>query len=131
MIVSWLIFIAVAVIMYAGFVKLAARLLRYNVSWKYTFFFAGIMMVAVIVDHVLVVSEPVATRIGHAVVLLLGLVIFGGWFFRERGTSRSGTILGWSGGVRLIALAFSMIIVVGSAIVISAQMFLSNSSSAR
>jgi hypothetical protein len=131
MIFSWLIFIAVALIMYAGFVKLAARLLRYNVSWKYTFFFAGIMMVVVIVDHVLVVSEPVATRIGHAVVLLLGLVIFGGWFFRERGTSRSGTILGWSGGVRLIALAFSMIIVVGSAIVISAQMFLSNSSSAR
>ena len=78
-------------------------------------------MVAVIVDHVLVVSEPMA--IAHGVVLLLGLVILGGWFFRERGTNRSGTVLGWPGGLRLIALMFAMMIVVVFAIVISAQVF--------
>jgi hypothetical protein len=98
MIVSWLLFIAVGLIIYAGFLKLAARLLRYSVSWKSSFLFAGIMLVAVIVDHVLVFREPVATRIGHGVMLAVGLVILGSWFFSGRGTNRQGAVLGWSGG---------------------------------
>ena len=54
MIIPWLIFMAVGLITYAGFLKLAARLLRYSVSWKSSFLFAGIMLVLVIFDHVLV-----------------------------------------------------------------------------
>ena len=83
MIVPWLIFIAVGLITYAGFLKLAACVLRYSVSWKFSFLFAGIMLVAVIFDHVLVFSQPVAIRIGHGVMLLLGLLILGSWFFRR------------------------------------------------
>jgi hypothetical protein len=126
MIVPWLIFIAVGLIIYAGFLKLAARLLRYNVSWKFSFLFAGIMLVAVIIDHVLVFSQPVTIRIGHGVMLLLGLVVLGGWFFSKRGTNRHGAVLGWSGGIRLVALAFAMMIVVVFAIVTPVQVFLSN-----
>jgi len=126
MIIPWLIFMAVGLITYAGFLKLAACLLRYSVSWKFSFLFAGIMLVAVIIDHVLVFSQPVAMRIGHGVMLLLGLVILGGWFFSRRGTNRRGTVLGWSGGIRLMALAFAMMIVVAFAIVIPVQVFLSN-----
>ena len=106
MIIPWLIFMAVGLITYAGFLKLAACLLRYSVSWKFSFLFAGIMLVAVIFEHVLVFSEPLATRIGQGVLLLLGLVILGGWFFSGRGTNRHGAVLGWSGGIRLMALAF-------------------------
>ena len=84
------------------------------------------MMVAVVFHHVLVFSEPVATRIGHGVMLLLALVILGGWFFRGRGTNRRGTVLGWSGGIRLMALAFAMMMFVAFAIAIPAQVFLSN-----
>ena len=76
-----------------GFLKLAARLLRYSVSWKSSFLFAGIMLVLVIFDHVLAVSGPMAIRIGHGVALLLGLVILGGWFFRRRGTNCRGAVL--------------------------------------
>ena len=126
MIVPWLIFITVGLITYAGFLKLAARLLRYSVSWKSSFLFAGIMLVLVIFDHVLVFSQPVAIRIGHGVVLLLVLIILGGWFFSGRGTNRRGAVLGWSGGIRLMALAFAMMIVVAFAIVIPVQVFLSN-----
>src|SRR5215475_7597657 len=105
MIVPWLIFIVVALMIYSGFLKLAARLLRYSVSWKVSFLFASIMLAAVIVDHLLVVSEPMAIRIGHGVVLLLGLVVLGGWFFSGRGMNRQGAVLGWwSGGLRLMAL---------------------------
>jgi hypothetical protein len=125
-IVPWLIFIAVALITYSGFLKFAARLLRYCVSWKSSFLFAGIMVVLVICDHVLVFKEPVAIRIGHGVVLLLGLIILGGWFLKGCGTNRRGAVLGWSGGIRLIALAFAMMIVVAFAIVIPARVFLSN-----
>ena len=130
MIVPWLIFIAVSLITYAGFLKLAARLLRYSISWKSSFFFAGIMLSAVIFDHVLASSEPVAIRIGHGVVLALGLVILGSWFFSGRGTNRRGMVLGWSGAIRLMALAFAMMIVVAFAIVITVQVFLSNHLSA-
>ena len=48
MVVPLVILIAVGLISYAGFLKLAARLLRYSVSWKSSFAFAGIMMVAVV-----------------------------------------------------------------------------------
>ena len=126
MIISWLIFMAVGLITYAGFLKLAACLLRYSVSWKFSFLFAGIMLVAVIFDHVLVFSQPVAIRIGHGVMLLLGLLILGSWFFSGRGTSHRGAVLGWSGGIRLMALASAMMIVAAFAIVIPIQIFLSN-----
>jgi hypothetical protein len=66
MIVPWLIFIAVGLISYAGFLKIAARLLRYSVSWRSSFFFAVIMLVFVILDHVLALGQPVAIRIGQS-----------------------------------------------------------------
>src|SRR5215471_290525 len=125
MIVPWLSFIAVGLITYAGFVKLAARLLRYKVSWKSSFLFAAVVLALVILDHVLAFEQPVAIRIVHAVLLLLVLVILGSWFFSVRGMNRSGLLLGWGGGVRLTALAFALMIVVGSAIVLPSQVFLS------
>ena len=66
MIVPWLTFIAVGLVSYAGFLKLAARLLRYSVSWKASFLFAVIMLVLVIFEHLLVFSGPVAIRIDTA-----------------------------------------------------------------
>jgi hypothetical protein len=125
MIVPWLIFIAVGLITYAGFVKIAAGLLRYKVSWKSSFLFAVVVLVLVIFDHVLAFDQPVAIRIVHVAVLLLVLVILGSWFFSARGMNRSGTLLGWGGGVRLVALAFALVVVVALAIVLPAQVFLS------
>jgi hypothetical protein len=125
MIVPWLTFIAVGLITYAGFVKLAARLLRYKVSWKSNFLFAVIVIVLVIFDHVFAFNQPVAIRIVHVVGLLLVLVTLGSWFFSARGMNRSGTLPGWGGGIRLIALAFAMMVIVAFAIVLPAQVFLS------
>jgi hypothetical protein len=125
MIVPRLIFIAVGLVIYAGFVKIAARLLRYKVPWKSSFLFAVIVLVLVIFDHVLVFNQPVAIRIVHAVVLVFVLIIFGSWFFSARGLNRSGAVLGWSGGIQLVAFAFALIIVLAVAIVLPAQVFLS------
>ena len=125
MIVPWLIFIAVGLITYSGFLKLAARLLRYKVSWMSSFLFAVIVIVLVIFDHVLAFDQPVAIRFVHVVMLLLVLVILGSWFFSARGMNRSGTLLGWGGGIRLIALAFAMMVIVAFAIILPAQVVLS------
>lgn len=125
MIIPWLIFIAVGLAIYTGFAKLSGRVLRYRVSWKSSFFFAIIMLVLLIFVHVIDVSQPVAIRIGHGVLLLLGFIVLGGWFFSGRGTDRTGTFLGWGGGIRLIGLAVGMMIVVAFAIVVPAQVFLS------
>jgi hypothetical protein len=125
MIVPWLTFIAVGLITYAGFVKLAARLLSYTVPWKSSFLFAGIVLVLVIFDHVLAFDQPVTIRIVHIVVLVLVLVILGSWFFSVRGMNRSGTLLGWGGGIRLIALTFALEVIVAFAIILPAQVFLS------
>ena len=125
MIVPWLSFITVGLITYAGFVKLAARLLRYRVSWMSSFLFAVIVIVLVIFDHVLAFDQPVAIRIVHVVALLLVLVILGSWFFSARGLNRSGTLLGWGGGIRLIALTFAMMVIVAFAIILPVQVFLS------
>lgn len=124
MIVPWLIFIAVGLLTYAGSLKLAARILRYSVSWKSDFHFAGITLIIVIFGHLLTFSEPLALRIGHNAVLLIALVVLGGWFFRERGANRCGAILGWGGGMRLVALAFAIVIAVAFAIVVPVQVFL-------
>jgi hypothetical protein len=121
MLLPWLTFIVVSLIVYAGFVKLAARLLRYKVAWKSTFFFAVIMLIIVMVVHVLDFRQPAAIRIGQAALLLIGLVILGSWFFSQRGADRSGAVLGWRGGIRLTALAFAMMVVVALAIVIPVQ----------
>src|SRR5580765_4599090 len=99
MIAPWLTFIAVGLVTYSGFLKLAARLLRYSVSWKASFLFAVIMLVLVIFEHLLVFNEPVVMRIGYGVVVLLVLIILGGWFFKGRGTNRLGAVLGWPGGI--------------------------------
>jgi hypothetical protein len=124
MIVPWLIFIAVGLVAYAGFVKLAARLLRYRILWKAAFLFAAIVLVLVSFAHVLAIGQPVTFRTGQGVALLLCVFIVGGWFFSERGTNCSGTVLGWGGGVRLVALAFAMMVIVAFAIALLIQRFL-------
>ncbi|HJW38193.1 MAG TPA: hypothetical protein VJ420_06230, partial [Candidatus Udaeobacter sp.] len=80
-----------------------------------------IMLIIVMIVHVLDFQQPAGIRIGHAALLLIGLVIFGSWFFSKPGTDGSGAVLGWRGGMRLTTLAFAMMVVVALAIVIPVQ----------
>jgi hypothetical protein len=124
MLVPLLIFIAVGLITYAGFVKLAARILHYAVSWKSGLLFAAIVLVVVVFARILDLGQPAAISIGHGVIVLLGAIIFGSWFFSGRGTDRSGTVLGWSGGARLTGLAFGIMVLIALTIVVPLQLFL-------
>ena len=99
--------VLIFICLYAGMVKLAARLLRYKLSWKLSFVFAiAILIIAI-------ASRALQFAIGHSLPLWLALVLFvavyvvlGAWLFGERATNASGQVLGWRGGVRLSACAF-------------------------
>jgi len=121
--IQWLIFIVAGLSAYSSFVKLAGRLLGYRVSWKSSFLFALIMLISVTLAHMLDVQRPATIRIGHGGMLLLALIILGGWFFSSRGTDRDGGVLGLGGGMRLIGLAFAMMVIAVFTVAISVQAF--------
>jgi|SoimicMinimDraft_9_1059737.scaffolds.fasta_scaffold07022_1 hypothetical protein len=98
--------------LYAGIVKLAARLLRYELSWKRSFLFAIAMLI------ISIASRAVQFAIGYSLALWLSLilllaayVVLGAWLFGGRATNASGQVLGWRGGVRLSACAFLLMAV--------------------
>ena len=98
-----LIFIALGLITYAAFLKLAPRLFRYSVSWRSVAIGWDTAWCCCSVSSSWVAGFSVGAAQTAAVQSLAG-----------------------SGGIRLIALAFAMMIVVAFAIVIPAQVFLSN-----
>jgi hypothetical protein len=98
--------------LYAGIMKLAARLLRYTLSWKLSFVFAIAMLI------IAIASRAVQFAIGHSLPLWLALILLlavyvalGAWLFAERATNASGQALGWHGGVRLSTCAFLLMAV--------------------
>jgi len=71
--------------LYAGTMKLAARLLRYTLSWKLSFVFAITMLI------IAIASRAVQFAIGHSLPLWLALILLlavyvalGAWLFAER-----------------------------------------------
>jgi hypothetical protein len=93
--------------LHAGIVKLAARILRYKLSWSLSFVFALAML------FIAIASRALQFAIGHslplwlALILLLGVyVLLGARLFAKRATNASGQVVGWRDGVRLSICAF-------------------------
>jgi hypothetical protein len=111
----------IALCFYGGVVKLAARILRFSVTWKSSFLFALLMLILVVLtrgispasDHTL----PVV--ICQMFVMAIVFTALGSWFFRRRVTGADGQILGWPGSIRLSALALSLIFGLGVAVLIA------------
>ena len=98
--------------LYAGIVKVAARLLRYKLSWKLSFLFALAMLIIAIASRALQLAIGYSLPLWLALILLLAVyVVLGAWLFGERATNASGQVLGWRGGVRLSACAFLLMAV--------------------
>jgi hypothetical protein len=104
--------IVIFICLYAGIVKLAARLLRYTLSWKRSFVFALAMLI------IAIASRSLQFAIGHSLPLWLALVFLlvvylalSVWLFTEHATNASGQVLGWRGSLRLSACAFSVMAV--------------------
>ena len=97
----------------AAFVKLAARLSRdVQVSWKHCFAYALIIVVSIIAVRALMAQLNLSVHLAFGA--LFGLVMqisIGAWFFGIRAHSTAGVAIGWRGGARLSAVAFSILLV--------------------
>jgi hypothetical protein len=115
-----LLLIAMAVCFYGGGVKLAARILRFSVTWKSSFLFALLMLILVLLTHGIspAADQTLLLVICQMLVMAIVFAALGSWFFRSRVTGADGQILGWSGSIRLSVLALSLIFSFGVAVLI-------------
>jgi hypothetical protein len=97
-----------ALCLYAAYVKLSARLLRYRVRWITSFAFAVILWIIVVCTRFLDLGQPFAIAIGHSIVVLLAVLLLGGWFFSTRSIDASGQPVGFSRAFGLSGLTFGL-----------------------
>ncbi len=95
-------------VLYALYVKLSSKILRgTSISWKHTFIFSLIIVVLTLTSQMGFtlsgITLPMFLSIPVALIVHLSL---GGWFFSTRGTTKQGELIGWSGGMQIIAITF-------------------------
>lgn len=76
---------------------------RSNITWKQSLIFGFIVIIATLLASLLIQPNRAAF------IVLPIYLFFGGWFFRNRGTKRSGEILGWRGAVLLAGIAIFLV----------------------
>src|SRR5712691_4750455 len=123
MLIPLLLLTAIALCFYGGVVKLAARILRFSVTWKSTFLFALLMLIVVVLTRGISPAEnhTLPVVICQMFVMASVLTALGTWFFRKRVTGGDGRILGWPGSIRLSSLALSLIFSFGVAVLIAVR----------
>jgi hypothetical protein len=99
-----LITILILTVIFCASIKVSARMLRYqDITWKQCLTFGFIIVIATLMASFLI--QP-----NRAAFIVLPLyLLFGGWFFRNRGTKRSGEILGWRGAISLAGIAIFLV----------------------
>lgn len=106
--------LALVMAMYASFLKLAARILRFRgVTWVRTFVFAALLFVLSMLVRGAIFYFEVQLPALIALSLGTGLhLFFGAWFFRARALGQDGQVVGWSGGAKLTAIAMAFLFLV-------------------
>jgi hypothetical protein len=94
--------------LHALVLRVAARILRYSVTFKRSLVFGSVispmfLALRAIPDQNLEYSLRLAIAALYALPLFVLLI---GWLFREHATTASGQILGWRGTIRLSLCAF-------------------------
>src|SRR5438093_2061810 len=83
---------AIALCFYGGVVKLAARILRFSVTWKSSFLFALLMFIVVVLTRGIspAAEHTLPVVICQMFVMAIILAALGSWFFRKRVTGADG-----------------------------------------
>ncbi len=107
-IVISLIPLALMGMLYALYVKLSAKILRgTSISWKHTFIFSLIIVALTLTSQMGFALSGITLPIFLSIPLALFVHLsLGGWFFSTRGTTKQGQLIGWRGGMQVIAIAF-------------------------
>ena len=116
--ISFVVPMAIALCLYAAYVKLSALLLRYSVRWTASFVFAAIIWVVAVLSRLLDVGQPGPIQIGHAVVVLAAALLLGAWFFSTRGVDENGHAVGFKRAFGLSGLTFGLMLATGVLLVL-------------
>ena len=97
--------------LYAAYIKLVSRILRFRVSWKAALSFSCLLVLLFCVTFL---ALGLLVLLGFQPVLI-GLIAwfivqtaFGSWFFSTRATDSAGQALGWKKSALLPSLAYLM-----------------------
>lgn len=109
---------------YGAYIKLSARLLRYDrITWKQSYLFG---LVVVICSSLM---RAATLGLGHSLsfipAIVLGLLfnmLIGGWFFGRRGANNEEGPLGWGRAMKLTGLALSMLCLTGAILIVVPNM---------
>jgi hypothetical protein len=105
--------ITTAICLYAAFIKLSARLLRYRVRWLTSFAFAAIIWLIAVFARMLNLGQSLAIAVGQSIVALFVVLLLGAWFFSSRSTDASGQPVGFRRAFGLSGLTFGLMFVTG------------------
>ena len=95
---------AIALCFYGSVVKLAARILRFSVTWKSSFLFALLIFILIILTRGIspAADQTLPVVICQMFVMAIVLDALGSCFFRSRVTGANGQILGWAGSTAFL-----------------------------
>ncbi|MDO9309080.1 MAG: hypothetical protein Q7V04_08455 [Deltaproteobacteria bacterium] len=97
---------------YGAYIKLSARLLRYQgISWKQGFVFGLIIVIcsALIRAALLGFRHSLLPLAQGILVVLLANWLIGSWYFSGRGANTEGGALGWGRAAKLTGVALVML----------------------
>jgi hypothetical protein len=94
--ISTLVPFLIVVFLYAVFLKISARVLRYQITWMSCFLFAIIMFILIVVARRLwpPSGQPITVVIGHISARIAAVTVLGSWFFRYRAINSVGKAVG-------------------------------------
>jgi hypothetical protein len=117
--------LVLAIAIFGGIVKLAARVLkRTQVSWIQGVHLGIILLVIAVIKRFsgldALISLPPALALALSVVVSLGI---GAWFLSTRAVTSNGDLIGLRGGLKLAGLSMAIVSGLGALTVVLVPMF--------
>ena len=102
--------VALLLSLYGVYYRLAARVLGVTgVGWAHVAQLAALVFGLFLVLRIALVEAGINPSVSAAIGISYSLqILIGAWFFRDRALTRAAHALGWTGGLRLAALAVTM-----------------------
>jgi hypothetical protein len=118
--------IVIMTVLYASFLKLAAKILRFvGLTWMRAFLFA--ILIVVLSAVIRVASAYFGAQLPAVPEIVLGVIlqlVLGAWSFRSRASNPDGSPIGWLGGAKLCALAVGFLFLMAAGFLLIAQSLL-------
>jgi tellurite resistance protein TehA-like permease len=99
--------------LYAGYLKVSARIRRFQVGWRPCLVFAYLVGAMAILGRFLTLRAPPPAPLAPVLAVVSQLAL-GAWFFRSRARTAEGQAVGWRRASEVVAVA--MLLMLGTGI---------------